>query len=210
MKAIRAVLFLLVLSWMLSSCNSGYQSIRLTKNDIHPILRLDSPALKFHASMDLFRNHFSGILVAKQTDSVTAHIIFVSEIGMKILDLELGKDSMHVAYAFPGLETRPKAISLLKDDLGTIFLSGIYNRQASRRDNLMRGCNMYRERTGKHVSVYSVEWKRKYLVKIKKGSRWRKPTRIQYHYESRELNSISFVHRGLLHLKIRLKALEKS
>jgi hypothetical protein len=211
MKPLRAVLSLLMLTWMLSSCNLGYESITLSRTDIEPIIRPDSAALKFHATIDLFRNHFSGILVAKQTDSLTAHLIFVSEIGMKIFDLELGKDSIHVAYAFPGLDSRPKAMELLKTDFGTIFLYGIYNHQAYVRMCFDRGYNLYWEQMGRQVEVFREEgWKGKQLTNIKKGNRWRKATRIQYRYEERKLSTVSFAHRGLFHLKIQLNALEKS
>ncbi len=50
----------------------------ITKKTFAPVFQ-ETKASKFKATIDVLKNHLSGIVIVKQTDSVSTHIIFVTE-----------------------------------------------------------------------------------------------------------------------------------
>ncbi len=210
---LKIMLFSIIILALCGSCSHRSHSMLLQKTDIRPILNPNEGALKYQTTIDLFKNHFSGILVAKQIDSTHAHLLFISEIGMKIFDFEMTKDSIHLVSAFPGLESRPKAIELLKSDLGLIFLNGIYNKPASWiRDSTSSFATIwidFRQRDGKRTNIYITNSETKRIQRIvqKKGIR----KKIQVGYDQKEglgPQSIVLRHKGLIHLTMMMRKLD--
>lgn len=101
----------------------------ITKQAFTPILK-EITALKFKATIDVLKNHLSGIIIVKQTDSVTTHIVFVTEIGMKMFDFEWKNNEMKSVYVFEPLN-KPTLIKALQTNFKSIFLLDVFNTRAS-------------------------------------------------------------------------------
>lgn len=76
---------------------------------------------KFKTTIDVLKNHLTGIVVVKQTDSLTTHIVFVTELGMKMFDFEVKGDSVNALYVFEPLN-KPAIISVLKENFKNMFM----------------------------------------------------------------------------------------
>lgn len=112
-----------------SSCAiSKYQKLTncstiVADSIITPIIKPDK-ILKFNTTIDVLKNHLTGIVLVKQTDSVTAHIVFVTELGMKMFDFEVKGDSINAQYVFEPLN-KPAIITVLKENFRNILLLNI-------------------------------------------------------------------------------------
>lgn len=100
----------------------------ITKQAFTPVLK-ETTATKFKATIDVLKNHLSGIIIVKQTDSVSTHIIFVTEIGMKMFDFEWKNNEMKSVYVFEPLN-KPTLIKALQSNFKSIFLLDVFNTSA--------------------------------------------------------------------------------
>ena len=94
--------------------------ISLTKDLITPVFNPNS-TLKYNARIDVLKNHLTGLIIVKQTDSITKHIVFVTELGLKMFDFELNNHEIKTAYVFEPLN-KPKLIEALKRNFSNMFL----------------------------------------------------------------------------------------
>ena len=76
---------------------------------------------KYKASIDVLKNHLTGLLIVKQTDSVTKHLVFVTELGMKMFDLEAKDNQLKAVYVFEPLN-KPLFIESLVRNFSNMFL----------------------------------------------------------------------------------------
>lgn len=51
--------------------------------------RSDSSSFLFNTQIDLFKKHFSGLLVFRNMGGDTFRVVFITEVGLKIMDLEI-------------------------------------------------------------------------------------------------------------------------
>lgn len=102
--------------------------VALTEQVLTPIIKPNQP-LKYKATIDVLKNHLSGILIVKQTDSVTTHFVFVTELGMKMFDFSYANNKMNAEFVFDPLN-KPKLISSLMRNFEYMFLLNAMNKQA--------------------------------------------------------------------------------
>jgi hypothetical protein len=55
---------------------------------VHPILG-DTGSLLFRAELNAYTKKFSGIVILKRTSSDTSHLVFITQLGMKMFDYEI-------------------------------------------------------------------------------------------------------------------------
>lgn len=129
------IIYLLLSSVLLFSCSiSRYKKLKSWENStinrttIAPVIK-DNKAVKFKATIDILKNHLSGLLIVKQTDTAHTHMVFVTELGMKMFDFELTADSMKTVYVFEPLN-KPALIQALKKNFGQMLLLDIYGKSA--------------------------------------------------------------------------------
>lgn len=104
---------------------TSFADVLITKETITPILK-EKLATKYKASIDVLKNHLSGILIVKQADSTSTHLIFVTELGMKMFDFEWNNNSMKSIYVFEPLN-KPSLINVLQENFKSIFLFDVYS-----------------------------------------------------------------------------------
>lgn len=81
----------------------------------------DSCQYVYKTTIDVLKNHFSGLMVMKAMDSSTHRVVMITEVGLKIFDLEFsrGKDP-EVHYIMEPLN-RKILIKTLKNDIGLLI-----------------------------------------------------------------------------------------
>ena len=98
----------------------------ITNKAFEPVLN-KTKATKYKGSIDVLKNHLTGIIIVKQTDSATTHIIFVTEIGMKMFDFEWKNNEMKAAYVFEPLN-KPTLIKALLSNFKQMFLLDVFDK----------------------------------------------------------------------------------
>jgi hypothetical protein len=115
---------------MLGSCSfslfNGYRHGN-ESGSITPVswFRCDSDHLLMSTKIDLMKNHFSGLMVVKPLPDNGYRVVFITEVGLKIIDLEFipGKP-VKVHYAMDALNKK-KVIGTLSRDIGLILMAGV-------------------------------------------------------------------------------------
>lgn len=177
----------------------------ITDKDVRPIVNKNN-SLLYKAKINLYNKYFSGLILLKQTDSITSHLTFITEIGMKMFDFEIRHNNFKLVYVFEPLN-KPRIISLLENDMKLILLEHLLGQEAK----------VYEKET---KSVYKRSEKLRYYFISKagtkaiekiivKGSLFTKE-KVSYFYND-ELNAkqIKLKHKGLIRLKIELNNISK-
>lgn len=118
----------------ISSCSiSKYKQatgdrVFLSEKLLNPVLK-PKQTLKYKATIDVLKNHLSGLLLVKQTDSATIHFVFVTELGMKMFDFTYRENKMNADYVFEPLN-KPKLITSLMRNFENMFLLRLINKPA--------------------------------------------------------------------------------
>ncbi|MBC7694360.1 MAG: hypothetical protein H7141_02830 [Burkholderiales bacterium] len=101
------------------------ESVGLYEKSILPVIK-PTIVSKYNASIDVLKNHLTGLLIIKQMDSVTTRIVFVTELGMKMFDFEAKNRKMNVIYVFEPLN-KPQLIEVLKRNFNNMLLLNLDN-----------------------------------------------------------------------------------
>ena len=201
-------LYLSSLLVLLSSCAIPLryklaEQRKITTVDVQPLVSADNTML-YKTQIFLFNKYYTGMLLHKQTDSTTSHLVFVTELGMKMFDIELKKDSLKMVYCFEPMN-KPKITTLLEQDMGLILLYQLLDKSGKIYVNKKKGGSLYvtKENSKKYIYYSQVNSKRiaKSLVK---GELFTKQKTV-YKFGTDNLpESVSLKHKGLLRLKIKL------
>ena len=125
-------LYLLLSSFLLlSGCSiSKYNHLKcenatLAESSIIPVVK-KAVVSKYNTSIDVLKNHLTGLLIIKQMDSVTTRLVFVTELGMKMFDFEAKNQEVNVVYVFEPLN-KPQVVEALKRNFNNMLLLNFNN-----------------------------------------------------------------------------------
>ena len=120
------IIFLLLSSLIFTSCAhhklASYKKkgdLKLSDEDLSPFSPADK-AVKYKTSIDVLNKHFTGLIILKQTDADTKHLVFVTELGMSMFDFVIKGDSMKPVFVFDALN-KPQMVNALLRNFETIF-----------------------------------------------------------------------------------------
>lgn len=196
-----------LLTLVLYSCSptAGYKlqsTVRVSETEILPLIP-KTGSLLFKAKIDLFKKHYSGLIILKQTDSLTAHLTFVTEVGMKMFDFEIQNHQLKAVYVFEPLN-KAKLIQLLTSDLELVFLQKAYNKEAKVYNASGKNLYLIKEDLKYYYFVNSGHSIEKSLVKAALF----KKLKVYYSYSNtQKLEQIFLKHSGFFPLKMRLTAI---
>jgi hypothetical protein len=199
-----------LLALILISCSpaTGHKfskTVTVSKADVQSIINKDN-SLLYKAKIDLYNNHFSGLIILKQIEPSISHLTFVTEIGMKMFDFEIRDTSFKLVYVFEPLNN-PRVIKLLESDMKLILLQHLYHKQATM--FVKKDETIYKVKDGFRY-YYVLNTNSKSVKKIiKKGKLFAK-VKVTYLYnESSNASRIQLKHKGLIRLKIELNNIPK-
>lgn len=173
--------------------------------EIKPLVNKQT-ALLYKARISLYNRHYSGLILVKQTDSLTAHITFITEIGMTIFDFEIRKNEFKPAYVFGPLN-KPKTMRLLENDLKLILGQQLWESDVevySRKEK-------YIYKVVSHQRYYySADISPRRIDKTQVKGKFFTREKVKYQYnDSLDAVSIRLKHTGLIRLKITLNRIPK-
>ena len=89
-----------------------------------------SGLVKYKASIDVLKNHLTGILIVKRTDSLSTRLVFVTELGMKMFDFEAKNNTLNAVFVFDPLN-KPALIDALKRNFNNLLLLNAYGQETA-------------------------------------------------------------------------------
>ncbi len=191
------------------SPTQGYKLSRVeivTNTHVRAIINKDN-SLLYKAKINLYNKYYGGLIVLKQIDPSTAHLVFVTELGMKMFDFEIKNNEFKLVYVFEPLN-QPKILKILESDMKLILLQSLINKEA-RIYEKENEC-IYVVPNGNYKNYYFVNKTSKTVGKaIVKGNLFSKE-KVNYIYnDSLNAQQIKLKHKGLIHLKIELNNISK-
>jgi hypothetical protein len=177
-----------VLILVFSSCRiSKYKhlkqcsSVVLNTQHLLPVLK-STNSVKYKATIDVLKNHFSGLVILKQTDSLSQHIVFITELGMKMFDFEVKGADINTVYVFEPMN-KPNLISALKRNFKNMILLDAYGRNSSactdKKSQKIYG--LAREKESRYFTTFDGGK----LLKQETFSKQKKESLINYVYDSK-------------------------
>ncbi|MBL7931248.1 MAG: hypothetical protein JNL60_05085 [Bacteroidia bacterium] len=179
--------------------------IKADENQVKSIISKDK-SLLYKAKIKVYNKRYSGLVLLKQVDPQTAHLTFVTEIGMKIFDFEIKDTAFNLVYIFEPLN-KPRIIRLLTNDMKVILMRDLVNKQAELYEK--SGKKIFRTKAANKTFYFSSKPKliNKSLVKGKLLTK----EKVTYLYnDSLEASQIKLKHRGLVRVKIDLNKVSGS
>lgn len=194
----------------LISCSiSKYQSYEepfpeiITYQRLVPVVDPNGTSSKFKASIDVLNKHFTGIVIVKKTDSITTHVIFVTELGMKMFDLEQKDTSLNMVYVFEPMN-KPKLIKVLKTNFRNMLLLGVYDKE--RTTGFLKNKQKTYELLNGNEKRYLIAADTNKLITQATFSKKKKTSKITYVFsaENNTYTQIKCVQYGFVKIKIEL------
>lgn len=186
----------------------GYKSmgkVKVSERLVKPIISREK-SLLYKAKIKVYNKRYSGLILLKQVDPETAHLTFVTEIGMKVFDFEIRDTSFKLTYIFEPLN-KPRIIQLLSNDMKLILLQDLLDKEAKLYEKQNK--NIYK--TGeKSRTFYLTDNKPRVDKSIVKGVLFTKEKVTYLYNDSLEANQINLKHKGLVRVKIELNRVSGS
>src|ERR1700757_3166790 len=164
---------------------------KITSTDAQPLVSSEVSML-YKTQIFLFNKYYTGMLLHKQTDSTTSHLVFVTELGMKMV------------YCFVPMNT-PKITTLLENDMGLILLHQLLNKTGKIYINKKDEKKLYiTNENGKKYFYYTQGNSNRIGKSLVKGKLFTKQKTVYKFGPDNLPESVSLKHKGLLRLKIKL------
>jgi hypothetical protein len=160
----------------------------------------------YKATINVYNKRYSGLIVLKQTDATTSHLTFITEIGMKMFDFEIKKDTFRLVYVFEPLN-KPKILNLLENDMKLVLFYHLLNKKA---ETYKRGKDVILKTRDSNYYYYKLNTGKNTIKKtVVKGKLFKK-CKVDYFYgDSLDVQQIRLKHTGLIRVKIDLNKITK-
>ncbi len=197
-KSISMGLSLAIVLFCLQGCSFGLlEGYRKTEQvSITPVswFKTDTGHLLMNTTIDVLKNHFSGLMVIKSQAGGGYRVVFITEVGLKIFDMEFipgEKDNVHYIMDAMNKKVLVKTLSAdLKllliqpqdDEKPVVYENPAGLKMAKYSHNRKRNYYEISSLTGKPVQAYQV-------------SGTSKKVRIDYHSaDGEQIDSVAIVH----------------
>jgi hypothetical protein len=164
--------------------------------------------LLYKASIDIASHHYSGILLLKNMDN-SSHIVMITELGIKLFDLEINKDTSRLIYVFEPIN-RPRVTRMIMEDMKLIFQNNFEGQNATSYLNKRNGEIVYKIKANEKNYLCYMEKKTNRTNRVKRYGMFSKINEVKFlKYENKIPQYISLVHTGIK-IKIELTRLNNS
>lgn len=83
----------------------------------------DSGHYLFNTSIDVFKNHFSGLMVVKPMPEEEYRVVLITEVGIKIFDIEFSSDSAAKVHYMMEAMNRKALVNTLTRDISLVLMN---------------------------------------------------------------------------------------
>ncbi len=105
-----------------------------TDKELNSIFSSDTNAIIFQTSINVLKNHFSGLMIIKPLPDQCYRVIFLTEVGIKLFDMEFvsitkkSEDGFKLHYCMDALNRKP-IIKMLKNDIGLLLMNNLQKQE---------------------------------------------------------------------------------
>lgn len=183
-------------------------SEKLSFDHILPVIDPKGTAIKYKATIDVLNKHFSGLVIVKRIDSITTHVVFITELGMKMFDLEKKDTSFQMVYVFEPMN-KPNLISVLKTNFKNMLLMDVYGK-TSNRGQTKQNEQLY-ELTNQKEKRFFVIKNTNQLMRQAVFFKRKRSSLIDYVYnpETKAYDKIQSIQYGIVKIRIELNAVKE-
>jgi hypothetical protein len=116
-------LLLLFTSCSVSIFNGYHQNVTDTYNAPVSWFQSDTGHYLFNSKIDLMKNHFSGLMVIKPLAGGIYRVIFITEVGLKIFDMEFFPDQEVKVHYIMDAMNKKALIKTLSNDISLVLMN---------------------------------------------------------------------------------------
>lgn len=126
------VLSSIILSLFLLSCTSSkysgfeFSTIANSSASYKPIFDDSIQTVKFKSEINIYKNYLTGLLIVKRESDTSLHTILLTEMGIKLFDLNVKNNSYIINFALEQIN-RKDLIDLIAQDIRLIFINYLKN-----------------------------------------------------------------------------------
>jgi hypothetical protein len=114
----------------------------------------DTGEYLFNTGIDVMKKHFSGLMVIKPTGRDTCRVIMITEVGLKVMDLELfPTGGLKVHYIMEPLNKKI-LIRTLSNDIGMVLMNRLSHKNYEVLQDRKKGDAIFRYRFGRQKNFY--------------------------------------------------------
>ena len=206
-----------ILILLISSCSvSQFKSFQRTTepileySDIVPWFQKDTDHFLFHTNIDIYKNHFGGILVIKSLTPDSYRVVYITELGIKIFDMEFFRnDDFKLHYCLDEIN-RNSVIKTLKTDIGLMVDIIPENNNLKIWQDNQNGKTLIRSKNRIGIIYFTTKDKTKRVEEILLRNRLRKKMNILFYSKNGiELDSVMISHYNMK-LNIHLSKLNET
>lgn len=177
MQKTATAISILITVFLLQSCMTrGLQRTYETRKNYPKSVFNDSVESRvFKTTIDLYENHFSGMLIVKKVKPKVYRTVFVNEIGMKFFDFTISDKNFMVNYIFDALN-RKMLLKLFENDFRLLLMNNVNFEKSKVYNNKNREITAYKV----DKNMYLTSTKNNNLISIKNYSLLRKRGQILF------------------------------
>lgn len=209
MKNLQLLSSLFFLCLFMSSCTTVYNlrfkdcnKKNIQKEEIPQLVNEVETSL-YKGSFDVYGRYLSGLLYLKPTQEQSYRVVFLTEVGMKMFDVEVFKDDFKVHYALKYLDKKI-LWNLLEKDLRLLLTENLIGEKIC-------FCNYQEQKMLRHRKkrTYYFFNEDNTLKKIEKRSRFRSKMFVYLeNHQNQYPTEIKVEHKGI-DLNIKLRKIER-
>jgi hypothetical protein len=187
----------------MNSCSvplfTGYhRSGEYTENLPVSWFKADTGYYLFNTDIDIMKNHFSGLTVIKPTANDTCRVVFITEVGLKIFDMELYPSGNYTVHYIMSAVNKKPLVKILAEDMSTITMNGLSGIQPELFHMNNSDDNIYLYRYNGKKRYYHVKKTAVHPYLINRTSGISKKADAAFYSEtSTSVDSIIITHHGL-------------
>jgi len=84
--------------------------------------RQDTGVVVFNTTIDMMKHHFSGLMVIKPLPDDAYRVIFITEVGLKIFDMEFTRREVIIHYFMEAMNKKA-LVNTLTHDIGLVLMT---------------------------------------------------------------------------------------
>lgn len=165
--------------------------------------RDDAAYMLFTASLDIRKNHFSGLMVFNPMPEDGYRMIFLTEFGLKVFDMEFAQETgFMVHYIMPAMD-RKTLVKLLQNDLGLLPAYPVQIQSTRPMRDRRTDVPVFQAKAGREKYDCFIREDTGKLERIIQSSRLFRKVQVDYFSTGgNRLDSVSIKH---LHMKLNIK-----
>jgi hypothetical protein len=181
----------------------------ISLNDVKPWFVEGPDHYLFNAEIDIYRNHFGGMMVIKYLSKESCRVVYITEVGIKVFDMEFfANGNFKVHYCLDAIN-RKIIIKTLKNDIGLMLANIPSDNKIKLSEDWKQNKTLLKSTGHSGTKYYLLNNKSLRVEEILTRKNLQKKVEIKYYSNNRsELDSVQIKHYNI-RLRINLSRINE-